>query len=96
MNWNELESKIYFREGSWLDIYVNDTTRTDWQKWVQYINHEFKIEWYNGKTEKNDTTTAVRNALRDTLDNQNVEHSLGKFIIERIVKVKWIIKKQTK
>lgn len=51
MNWNQLKNKIYVWDGGWLDIYVQNTSSIDWEKWTQYVNQNFRIEWYNGKTE---------------------------------------------
>jgi len=51
MNWDKLKNKIYVWDGGWLDIHVHNTTRSEWQKWVNYVNQNFKIEWYNCKTE---------------------------------------------
>ncbi len=55
MNWNQLKKEIYVWEGGWLDIYVHSTTAKDWEKWVQYVNQNFRIEWYNGKTERDES-----------------------------------------
>jgi hypothetical protein len=55
MNWNQLKNKIYAWDGGWLDIYVHDTSSKDWEKWTQLVNQNFKIDWYNGKTEKDES-----------------------------------------
>ena len=51
MLWQELKDKIYFEDGSLRDIYVLNTTRTDWQKWVALINEKYIVEFYDGKTD---------------------------------------------
>ena len=51
MNWNELKNKVYHWDCSWRDIYVLQTTKLDWKKWVEYVNRNHRIEWYNGKKE---------------------------------------------
>jgi hypothetical protein len=55
MNWNQLKNKIYAWDGGWLDIYVRDTTTKDWEKWTQYVNQNFRIDWYNGQTERDES-----------------------------------------
>ena len=50
MKWTELKSKIYYWDGSWRDIYVLKTVRHDWKKWVDYVNQNYSIDWFNGKT----------------------------------------------
>ena len=52
MNWTELKSKIYYWDGSWRDIYVLNTNKQDWEKWVNYVNENYRIESYNGKEDK--------------------------------------------
>lgn len=51
MNWKELKDKIYYWDGSWRDIYVLHTSLTDWEKWIGYVNANYKINWFNGKVE---------------------------------------------
>ncbi len=55
MNWNQLKNKIYVWDRGWLDIYIHATSANDWEKWTQYVNQNFKIDWYNGKTERDET-----------------------------------------
>jgi len=55
MNWKQLKNKIYNWDGGWLDIYVHDISIEDWNKWTQYVNQNFKIDWFNGKTEENES-----------------------------------------
>lgn len=55
MNWEILKNKIYFRDGSWRDIYVKESSADDWEKWIDLVNKNYKINWYNGKTEKDES-----------------------------------------
>jgi len=48
MNWTELKEKIYSWDGSWRDIYVLQTTLDDDKKWTDYVNENYRIEWFNG------------------------------------------------
>lgn len=54
MNWTDLKDKIYYWDGSLRDIYVLKTNRTDWKIWVDYVNKNYRIDWFNGKTEKDE------------------------------------------
>ena len=54
MNWNQLKNKIYVWDGGWLDIYVHSTCSNDWKIWSDYVNQNFKIDWYNGKSERDE------------------------------------------
>ena len=54
MNWKELKEKIYYWDGSWRDIYVLHTNRSDWKIWVDYVNENYRIDWFNGKADKDE------------------------------------------
>jgi hypothetical protein len=54
MNWTDLKNTIYYWDGSWRDIYVHGTNMTDWKKWTDYVNANYKVDWFNGKTNKNE------------------------------------------
>jgi hypothetical protein len=54
MNWTDLKDKIYYWDGSWLDIYVLQTNRVDWKIWVDYVNKNYRIDWFNGKADKDE------------------------------------------
>ena len=43
IDWRELKNKIYYLDGSLRDIYIHGTTRDDWQKWVDFVNENYKI-----------------------------------------------------
>jgi hypothetical protein len=43
MNWPDLKSKIYYSDGSLRDIHVLQTNLSDWQKWVDYVNENYRI-----------------------------------------------------
>jgi len=52
MNWTDLKDKIYYCDGSWRDIYVLQTTGADWKIWVDFVNKNYRIDWFNGKADK--------------------------------------------
>lgn len=51
MNWQELKDKIYFEDGSLRDIYILNTTKADWRKWVDLVNQKYIVEFYDAKTD---------------------------------------------
>jgi len=55
MDWNILKNEIYFLDGSWRDIYVQNTKSEDWKKWIDLVNERYKLNWYNGKTSQSET-----------------------------------------
>jgi len=52
MEWEKLQEEVYYGDGSWRDIYVKECTINDWSKWVELVNKNYRIDWYNEKTEK--------------------------------------------
>jgi hypothetical protein len=50
-NWNELKQKIYYVDGTLRDIYILDTNIEDNKKWVEYVNKNYLIKWFNGLKE---------------------------------------------
>jgi hypothetical protein len=51
VNWQRLHDEIYYCDGSWRDIYVNETTEDDWRKWINFVNDNYPVEFYNGLRE---------------------------------------------
>ncbi len=45
MNWDDIKNKIYNWDGSWRDIYVHETNHQDWEKWIDFVNSNYQIEW---------------------------------------------------
>jgi hypothetical protein len=45
MNWQYLKDKIYFSDGSLRDIYVLNTSKLDWQKWIDFVNENYEINF---------------------------------------------------
>ena len=56
LNWKYLKENVYFWDGSWRDIYVQNISIEDWAKWTEFVNKNYRIEWHNDKTETNDNT----------------------------------------
>jgi hypothetical protein len=83
MNWNQLKNKIYVWDGGWLDIYVHDISRKDWETWIKYVNQNFRIEWYNGKAEKDEIKIDF-NVIREFWDGNHDLASTAKVFIDDI------------
>lgn len=43
---------MYYWDGSWRDICILHTNRKDWKVWADYVNRNYPIGWFNGKTGK--------------------------------------------
>jgi hypothetical protein len=54
MNWTEQKENIYYWDGSWRDIYVLETSLDDNLSWTNYVNENYRIEWFNGLTQKDE------------------------------------------
>jgi hypothetical protein len=54
MKWTELKEKIYYWGGTWRDIYVLNSSRHDWKIWIDYVNKNYSIDWFNSKTNTDD------------------------------------------
>lgn len=52
MNWDALRREVYYIDGSFRDIYVFETSRRDWEKWVDFVNDNYSVTFYNGLTDK--------------------------------------------
>ncbi len=55
MNWDKLKENIYYRDGSFRDIYVLNTILSDNKKWVDYVNDNYRIEFFNTQTQVNES-----------------------------------------
>lgn len=47
-----MKEKIYFEDGSFRDIYAFKITLEDWEKWINFVNQNYKVEFSCGETEK--------------------------------------------
>jgi hypothetical protein len=75
-NWDKIKTNIYFIDGSLRDIYVNNITENDWEKWVNYVNKNYIINW-NGKN-KIDYKTIKNNW------SNNIQSETANIFIEKI------------
>lgn len=52
MEWKKLRKEVYYADGSLRDIYVLDTNRQDWARWIDLVNRAYSVRFYDGKTAK--------------------------------------------
>lgn len=45
IKWEELKSAIYKKDGSLRDIYVFETTKTDWLIWAEYVTQRYRLTY---------------------------------------------------
>ena len=48
-NWYTLEENIYYADGSLRDILIQNTTLEDWAYWIDLINKNYEVEFFNGE-----------------------------------------------
>ena len=83
MDWDELKREIYLWDGSWRDIYIPDTTKEDWSKWVDFVNSNYKIDWFNGKTEQDENKVDI-NLILELWDGNYDLRSTAHIFIDHI------------
>jgi hypothetical protein len=59
MDWQYLKSKVYFLDGSLRDIYVHNTTKSDWQLWADFVNANYETSFYIYENEVEEKTIAL-------------------------------------
>lgn len=47
MNWQEIQKSVYYKDGSLRDVYIHETTFEDWIKWIDNVNKNYKVKFYN-------------------------------------------------
>lgn len=81
--WDELKDQIYYWDGSWRDLYILNTNKEDWIKWIKYVNQHYIVNWYNGKTgiEENQINYDV---IKEYFDREHDLCSTAKIFIDKI------------
>ena len=49
VSWKELQQYVYDVDGSWRDIYVLDASRADWKIWVDFVNANYRVVFFDGE-----------------------------------------------
>ena len=70
--WKKLKREIYFCDGSLRDIYVQNIYEQDWRKWIRYVNENYRLEWFNGLSQKSENLINEEIAI----DYLNRKHDL--------------------
>lgn len=83
MNWTELKQKIYYWDGSWRDIYILQTSIEDNKKWADYVNENYRIEWFNGVTQADETKIDFA-VIKAFWNGNNDLCSTAKVFIEKV------------
>lgn len=89
MTWENIKQNIYYSDGSLRDIYVLNSTRADWEKWINYINENYEVKfiYYNdeGKEISNNKIAfqKVTEYWENTLDSVlNAEFLINKVVFK--------------
>ena len=80
MNWEKLKQEIYLWDGSWRDIYIADTTKEDWRKWVDFVNSNYRIDWFNGKTNQDEDKVDFNIVLEFWNGNDDLRATANVFV----------------
>lgn len=83
MNWFRLKENVYYTDGTLRDICVKLTTREDWKIWVDYINENYRVIWYNSKTEKEENQIDFQ-IVEDYWNGNEDSLSTAKIFIDKI------------
>lgn len=83
MNWTDLKSNIYYWDGSWRDIFVLKTNDIDWKKWVEYVNNNYRIEWFNSKS-NTDENKIDFNVIEEFWSGKHELCSTAKVFIDKV------------
>ena len=83
MNWTDLKNKIYYWDGSWRDIYVLQTSQNDQEKWVDYVNKNYHIDWYNGKADRDENQIDI-DVIKEFWSGNHDLCSTAKVFIDKI------------
>jgi hypothetical protein len=54
LSWEDVKKYIYTPDGSLPDIWVLDTTREDWHKWVDFVNANYKVIFRDAYEQEHD------------------------------------------
>ncbi len=83
MNWFRLKENVYYTDGTLRDICVKLTTRVDWKIWVDYINENYRVIWYNSKTLKEENQIDFQ-IVEDYWNGNEDSLSTAKIFIDKL------------
>jgi len=82
LNQAEVEASFLFNI-SWRDIYVKESSVDDWEKWIDWVNKNYRIDWHNGKTEKDEPQIDF-NVIKECWNGNQDLISTAKVFIDNI------------
>jgi hypothetical protein len=83
MEWDYLKENLYHWDGSWRDIYIKDTSKDDWEKWISFVNEYYRIEWYNPITDILETKIDFK-VIKDIFEGNSEYVTTANVFIEDI------------
>ncbi|MFT5618510.1 MAG: hypothetical protein ACI85I_001745 [Arenicella sp.] len=52
ISWEAFKQKVYYSDsGILMDVLVLNTTLADWEIWVDFVNRNYRVEWYKMESE---------------------------------------------
>lgn len=69
LSWSFIKENIYYQDGSLRDIYVFNTNKGDWSKWIDLVNQKYRVEFYNGQTQQKSDSISKKEVF-DYLDKK--------------------------
>lgn len=83
MIWQSLKKEIYYEDGSLRDVLIKNASKSDWIKWIDFVNQYHDIAFYNGKTERNEPKID-KNVILDYWTKKHIPCSNVSIFLENI------------
>jgi hypothetical protein len=85
-NWKSIKEDLYYEDGSLRDIYILNTSKEDWKIWIDLVNEQFEVDFFNGRTQKSGNNIDIEEVFRfwdfpDEFAN-SATINLGKVIVK--------------
>ena len=87
-NWIFIREGLYYEDGSLRDIYILNTSKEDWKIWSNLVNEKFKVEFFNGRTQRSENSIEIEEVFRfwdfpdEFATTNSATINLGKVIIK--------------
>jgi len=80
MNWKQLKDSVYYLDGSLRDLYILNATKNDWVVWADFVNRNYKIQFYNSDNEVIDNKVDLTGILNSWEVNDHSGFSATVFL----------------
>ena len=87
MKWEYLKDKIYYWDGSWLDIYVLNIKEQNWLDWINFVNETYKIVWFNHRKQEYENQIDP-SVVQDYWNGDSEYNSTATFFLTSSIKIK--------